>query len=137
MLSSNLQSITRLDFQKEVQSNTTLKRQESYTIDSSSSMEEAISAKCMMQIILNDLSQSYEFTIQMLTHFNVDMTFDQVVSSLLKESHQREHCAIYNLGKMKHLHQLLNKRNLLEALNFHTAKGEEDLHTHTVAIQYF
>ena len=55
------------------------------------SMGEKLSDQNVNQIVLNGLPRSYESTIQTLTHLNATMTFEKLGTTLMSESHRREH----------------------------------------------
>ena len=54
-------------------------------------MGEKLSDRNVNQIVLNGLPRSYESTIQTLSYLNASMTFEQLSTSLMSESHKREH----------------------------------------------
>ena len=78
-------------------------------------MGEKISNRNVNQIILNGLPQSYESTIQTLTHLNATMTFEQLSASLMSEFHCKEH-RNQQLGDTNALAASFNQQASLQSL---------------------
>jgi hypothetical protein len=58
------------------------------------SMGETVTDRNLIQLVLNGLPQSFESTIQTLTHQTVPLSFEQVASSLTTEGHRCENQSI-------------------------------------------
>ena len=73
------------------------------------SMRETVTDKTLCQLTLNGLPRSYESMIQTITHQSVALNFEQILASLLTETHRRESHTI-QLGDKEALAATFNRK---------------------------